>query len=192
MLASAGATIVGTPAQVREGIEAVASEYGAARGDRRHDHVRPRGPAPLLRADRRRVRAPAGAPAATAAGRAARARALDRPSAHDAAHCAALPLPEARLRPPSMTPATAEIPSAPFSAPRSSPIHVPGAATLIPSAAERETTLSLDHVPAPAVTPMPQPEQVSHAADGAVDGVARDRVGRRRRSARRRRRRSRG
>ena len=50
------AAIVGAPATVRAGLEAVAAEYGAEEVDDPHDHPRPRGPPALLRAHRRRVR----------------------------------------------------------------------------------------------------------------------------------------
>ena len=48
---------LGAPATVRAGLEAARRRVRRERGDRGHDHPRPRGPAPLLRAARRRLRA---------------------------------------------------------------------------------------------------------------------------------------
>ena len=45
--------VVGSPATVRAGLEAVAQEYGDRRADDPDDHLRPRGPPALVRADRR-------------------------------------------------------------------------------------------------------------------------------------------
>ena len=45
--------IIGSPATVRAGIDELVAAYRRRRGDRRHDHTRPRGAAALIRARRR-------------------------------------------------------------------------------------------------------------------------------------------
>ena len=146
-------TIVGTPAQVRAGIEQAASRVRRGRGDRRHDHLRPRRPPPLLRADRGRAR-----PDRCRRSEPCRGRPLTQRTPE---HWAALPY--ARLPPPSRTPATASMPQAPLRSATLSPIHVPAAATSIPSVSERWTTFALTTFPAPPVTPMPQPGAASRS-----------------------------
>ncbi len=47
--------IIGSPEVVRAGLESLASRVRRRRGDRRHDHARPRRAPALVRADRRRV-----------------------------------------------------------------------------------------------------------------------------------------